>query len=205
MPYKFRQTGERDDLSERRLSMDNGYASYRRFIDGDDDGIACIIRDYKDGLMFYLYGICGDIAMAEEFMEDTFVKLAIKKPHFKGDSSFKTWLYTIGRNVALDHLRRESKLREVSADECAELTDDGEELLLSYIKEERSAVVHHAMRKLCPDYRQVLWLVYFEDMANFEAASVMKKNNRQIENLLYRAKKSLRCELEKEGFVYEEL
>ena len=57
MPYKFRQTGERDDLSERRLSMDNGYASYRRFIDGDDDGIACIIRDYKDGLMFTVYAV----------------------------------------------------------------------------------------------------------------------------------------------------
>ncbi len=185
--------------------MDNGYASYRRFLDGDDDGIACVIREYKDGLIFYLYGICGNITTAEELMEDTFVKLAIKKPHFKGNSSFKTWLYAIGRNVALDRLRRESRMKTVSPDECAELTDDGEELLPSYLKEERSITLHRTMGKLCPDYRQVLWLVYFEEMTNSEAATVMNKKSRQIENLLYRAKKSLKSELEKEGFVYEEL
>lgn len=184
--------------------MDNGYASWCRFLDGDDDGIACLIRDYKDGLIFYLYGICGNIITAEELMEDTFVKLAVKRPHFKGNSSFKTWLYAIGRNVALDHLRRESKVRTVSPDECAELSVDGEELLASYVKEERRLSVHRTMGRLCPDYRQVLWLVYFEDMSNAEAGAVMKKNNRQIENLLYRAKKALKSELEKEGFVYEE-
>ena len=185
--------------------MDNGYASWCRFLDGDDDGIACLIKDFKDGLLFYLYGICGNITTAEELMEDTFVKLAVKRPRFKGDSSFKTWLYTIGRNVAIDYLRREDRMKTVSPDECAELTDDGEGLLASYIKEERRIIVHRTMGKLCADYRQVLWLVYFEDMTNAEAAVVMKKNSRQIENLLYRAKRSLKSELEKEGFVYEEL
>ncbi|BBK23162.1 hypothetical protein Aargi30884_20650 [Amedibacterium intestinale] len=32
--------------------MDNGAGSYRRFLDGDDDGIVEIVRDYKDGLIF---------------------------------------------------------------------------------------------------------------------------------------------------------
>ena len=34
--------------------MDNGASSYRRFLDGDDEGIVEIIRDYKDGLILYL-------------------------------------------------------------------------------------------------------------------------------------------------------
>ena len=34
--------------------MDNGAGSYRRFLDGDDDGIVEIVRDYKDGLIFYI-------------------------------------------------------------------------------------------------------------------------------------------------------
>lgn len=185
--------------------MDNGYASYRRFLDGDDSGIACLIREYKDGLILYLNGIVGNISLAEELVIDTFAKIAIKKPRFAGRSSFKTWLYAIGRNVALDHLRREGKMKTVSPDECAELSDDGEELLSSYIKEERRLSVHRTMGKLCPDYRQVLWLVYFEDLSNAEAAIIMKKSRHQIENLVYRAKKSLKSELEKEGFVYEEL
>ena len=54
------------------------------------------------------------------------------------------------------------------------------------------------------DYRQVLWLAFFEGFTNKEISVVMKKNERQIRNLLYRAKQSLKSELEKEGFVYEE-
>ena len=34
--------------------MDNGASSYRRFLDGDDQGMEELIRDYKDGLLLYL-------------------------------------------------------------------------------------------------------------------------------------------------------
>ncbi|MBP5461840.1 MAG: sigma-70 region 4 domain-containing protein, partial [Lachnospiraceae bacterium] len=61
-----------------------------------------------------------------------------------------------------------------------------------------------SLRKLAPDYRAVLWLVYFENFSGKEAASILKKNDRQMKNLLYRAKQSLKSELEKEGFTYEE-
>lgn len=56
-----------------------------------------------------------------------------------------------------------------------------------------------------PEYREVLHLLYFEDMSYDEAAAVLKKNNKQIKNLVYRAKKSLKIALEKEGFNYEDL
>ena len=61
------------------------------------------------------------------------------------------------------------------------------------------------MRELKPEYFQVLYLVYFEDFSNKEIATIMKKNKRQIENLIYRAKNALKSELEKEGFEYENL
>ena len=61
------------------------------------------------------------------------------------------------------------------------------------------------MRRLSPEYRQVLWLVYFEELSSKEAAGIMKKTVRSVESLLYRAKKSLRSQLEKEGFDYEKL
>ena len=65
--------------------------------------------------------------------------------------------------------------------------------------------MYNALKKLNPEYRQVLYLMYFEDFKIAQIASVMKKNNKQIENLVYRAKLSLKTELDKEGFVYEEL
>lgn len=52
--------------------MDNGELNYRRYINGDDDGIVEIIRDYKDGLILYLNGITGNFHLSEEYMEETF-------------------------------------------------------------------------------------------------------------------------------------
>ena len=53
--------------------------------------------------------------------------------------------------------------------------------------------------------KHILYLVYFENFSNEQAAKVMKKSKRQVENLIYRAKQSLKTELDKEGFIYEEL
>ncbi|WP_455530385.1 RNA polymerase sigma factor [Ruminococcus sp.] len=186
--------------------MDNGASSYRRFRDnGDQSGLVEIIRDYKDGLILYLTSIVGNVRTAEELAEDTFVLIGTKKPKDKGKSSFKTWLYTIGRNVAIDHLRKRSRHMEISIDDSAELVSDEDELETSYIKKEQRIMVHKAMRKLSPDHQQVLWLVYFEELSNKEAAMIMKKSVRSVESLLYRARKSLRSQLEMEGFDYEKL
>jgi RNA polymerase sigma-70 factor (ECF subfamily) len=75
----------------------------------------------------------------------------------------------------------------------------------SYIKEERKILLHRVLSELATDYRTILWLVFFEGFSNKEAAIALKKNDRQIKNLLYRAKQSLKSKLEKEGFTYEEL
>ena len=65
--------------------------------------------------------------------------------------------------------------------------------------------MHRVMRKLKPEYQQVLELIYFENMSSREAADVMKKSVRSIESILYRAKKALRSQLESEGYDDEDL
>ena len=185
--------------------MDNGASSYRRFLDGDDTGIAEIVGDYKDGLILYLNGYVGSIHIAEELTEDTFFRLITKKPRYSGKSTFKSWLYAIGRNVAVDHIRRHSRMLGTPIEDMEACLHEEESLERSYIKEERKIAVHRALSTLPADYRAVLWLVFFEGFSNREAAMILKKNDRQIRNLLYQAKRSLKSRLEKEGFVYEEL
>ena len=185
--------------------MDNGASSYRRFLDGDDKGLAEIVRNYSDGLILYLNGIVNNISVAEELMEETLYKLITKKPRFNGKYSFKTWLYTIGRNVAIDYIRHNSKRSDTSFDDLENYIEDECNLEKLYIIEERKITVHRALRKLNADYRQVLWLLYFEGLSSAEAAVVMKKNSRQMKNLIYRAKSAVKSELDKEGFIYEEL
>ena len=185
--------------------MDNGASSYRRFLNGDDEGLTLIIKDYKDGLILYLNGYVNNIYVAEEIMEETFFKLAVKKPKFNEKSSFKTWLYTIGRNVAIDYIRHNSKILTSSIEDVENYLKDETNLENLYIKSEGKIIVHKAMSDLKPEYYQVLWLCFFEELSNQEAAHIMGKSKRQIENLLFRAKQSLKLLLDKEGFQYEKL
>ena len=185
--------------------MDYGASSYRRFLAGDDSGLAEVIRLYKDGLMFYINGYVNNLSTAQELTEDVFFLLAVKKPRFREEALFKTWLYTIGRNLALNRLKKLSRHREYSLEDFACSAADKELLEIRCLKNERNACLYRAMAQLKPEYREVLHLLFFEGMKNAEAARVMKKNRRQIENLVYRAKRSLKARLEKEVFDVEGL
>ena len=184
--------------------MDSGSILYRRYLDGDDEAMVELIRVYKDGLILYLNGITSNLSLAEELMEDAFFKLAAKKPRFSGKSSFKTWLYTIGRNAALDSMRKSARISDTPVEDRYDISDE-RDIEQDYLREEQKISLHRAMETLSSEYRQVLYLTYFEELSNAEAAAVMKKSRRQIENLLYRAKLALRSKLEKEGFEYEKL
>ena len=183
--------------------MDNGASSYRRYLDGDDNGITEIVSAYKDGLILYLNGYVKNIHLAEELAEDTFFRLVAKKPWFSGRCSFKTWLYTIGRNMATDHLRHHRREIETPVEELENYLAQEADLERSYIREEEKLLLHRAIRRLHSDYRQILYLLYFEGFSNREAGVILRKSERQVRNLLYRAKQALKSELEKEGFTYE--
>ena len=183
--------------------MDNGASSYRRYLDGDDNGMVDIIRDYKDGLLLYINTFTDNLSEAEDLMEDTFVKLAVNKPKFSEKSSFKTWLYAIGRNVVLDELRRRRRKKVITVEEIG--VSDTSDTELEYIVEEDKKALHKAIGRLKPDYRQVLYLRYFEQCSNADTAVIMHKTKKQVENLIFRAGKALKAELDKEGFVYEKL
>lgn len=85
------------------------------------------------------------------------------------------------------------------------IRSDEDALEQSYIREEQKIMLHKVLSKIKYDYSQVLYLKFFEDLTNEQIAVVMKKTKRQIENLIYQAKQSLKSELDKEGFQYEGL
>ena len=180
--------------------MDNGASSYRRFLDGDESGLCALIEEYRDGLILYLTAVTGDVYMAEEAAEDAFVKLWLKKPKDRGTASFKTYLYAIGRNAARDRLRRRAASKEVPAETPDALEEAEESLEALYLREEQKRILHRALRRLKPEYRQVLWLVYFEDFSHKAAAKVMRRSPHGIDTLVWRAKQALKSELDKENF-----
>ena len=177
--------------------MDNGESSYRRFLDGDESAFREIIDMYSENLIFFINRYVNNISIAQELSEDVFVEILIHKRRYNFKTSLKTYLFTIGRNKAVSYLRRCARKPEYSY-AYIENEADRKNLEDEFIRKERENELHKALGKLNEDYRTVLHLVYFEEMSNDEAAKVMKKNRKQIENLLYRAKQSLRKEFESE-------
>jgi len=117
--------------------MDNGASSYRRFLDGDDKGIVEIVESYKDGLILYINGYVNNIFIAEELTEETFFRLITKKPRYSCKSTFKSILYAIGKNVAVDFIKLNSKLLSTPIEDIENYLSEEQQLELSYIKNER--------------------------------------------------------------------
>ena len=182
--------------------MEKGLDGYRRFLEGDEGGLEEVIAVYKNGLILYLHGIVLDLYFAEEMAEETFVKLVVKRPHFSGESSFKTWLYAIGRNTALDGLRRR-KSSEIPLDCLSEIQDEAC-LEQYYIQEERNRMLHKCIKELKAEYRQVLWLAYFEGFSYKQIARIMRKTIHSVETTAYRARLALKNILIKEGYNDED-
>ena len=105
----------------------------------------------------------------------------------------------LGRSRALDALRHRRVLTAAALEEAAELPDQQTELEEAVLADERKRAVHAALARLPEEMREAVHLVYFEDMSYDEAARVMRKNRKQVDNLLYRAKRELRIILGEDG------
>ena len=178
--------------------MGNGESSYRRFLNGDERAFSEIIEMHKDNLIFFINRYVRNVAVAEELAEDVFAELLIHKRRYNFKTSLKTYIFTIGRNKAVSYIRKCVRHPEC-AYEYTENESDRRSLEDEFIQRERERELHEAINKLNEDYRTVLHLIYFEEMSYAQAAKVMKKNTKQIENLVYRARISLKKELEKEA------
>ena len=185
-------------------TLGKGSELYLQYLAGDEAALGELIRLYKDGLIFYLDSFLHDIHTAEDLTEETFIKIAIRRPRYVPRGQFQAWLYKIARNLAISHLRKVSRVKALPLETVGELPDDALSLEQSYLLQERRIAVRRALRKINPDYAQVLYLTYFAGFDNGQVAAIMKKRKRQVENMLYQAKKVLKAVLSKEECFYEE-
>ena len=177
--------------------------AYKRYLDGDSTALPEIINEYRSGLTMYLNSYVHDLETADELCCETFVRLAFKKPKFRETSTFKSFLYGIGKNVTLQYLRKNKRYAAEPLDEAFSIPDPTD-LEKEYLTKERDRQLYAAIGTLKAEYSQALWLMYFEDLSVRDIAAVMKKSAPAVRVLLHRARQALKTELEKEGFVYED-
>lgn len=172
---------------------------YLRYIEKEDDkDLETLLIRYRDGLFIFLMSFVKNEEDAEDLLMDTFAKLAVDKPYFDPDreGSFKSWLYAIGRNNALMHLRKH-KYQAVPLDEDIVSEDETPESEL--LKSERNRKLYQALRTLKPEYRQALSLLYLEGLSHDEIAASMGMRKKQIYHLVDRGRESLKKVLERMG------
>ncbi len=104
-----------NELSDEVLMM--------RYQTGDHSALALLVKRHKTPMFNFFLRQLRDRNLAEDMVQDLFVKLVRKAGTFKHESRFTTWAYTVARNLCIDQLRKLSLRRHRSLD--ARTTPDG--------------------------------------------------------------------------------
>ena len=179
--------------------MDNGASSYRRFLDGDKSAFDDIMKELFNNLVFFINDYVHDIYAAEDIAIDAFSDLIVNKHRYNFKVTLKTYLFMIGRSRALNYIKHRKVIDFVELNDTEEVLDEQEALEKNILENEKKQIINRALDKLSEYMRVIVHLIYFENMSYDEAAKVMKKNRKQVDNLLYRAKKELRIILGEDG------
>lgn len=177
---------------------------YRRFVSGDERSLAILISMYKEELTRSIMGIVKNAQDADELLNECFVKLGLSGARFKNPYMLKTYLFTIGKNLALNRLKQNKRRNEASCPLDEFLVSEDKDLSPEAltILDERKEQLLAAMSGLKKSHRDALCYVYFDNLSYQGAAREMGKSPSQVADIIYRAKASLRKRLESEGFIY---
>ena len=127
-----------------------------------------------------------NFADAEDIAADVFADLIVHPKR-----------YSFGCSV--DRIRHRRRFSDEDINESAESISDGKLLEDKLIADEKAKAVRDALKEINPEYASVLRLTYFYGFSGDEVCFIMNKNKKQMANLLYRGKESLRKALEGKG------
>ena len=114
----------------------------------------------------------GEREGIEELVQDTFVRAFASLDSFRGESSLRTWLFTIERRLMLDRRRAERRSREtVPVEEIDHVSEYG--ALDSMIAEEAQERVRRSLEALSPTQREVFTLRVQQGLSYREIAKVV--------------------------------
>lgn len=182
--------------------MSEDEKNYRLFLEGEQEGFEALVIKYKDNLIYFLQRYVKNLEQAEDLAQDAFVEILLHRERYHFKVGFKTYLFTIGRNKAVDYIRKNSRL--VPMEDAQLWEDESQRLLEQIIKKEEKKNITQAISRLKEDYQRAILLVDFEDMSYHEAARVLGKSIPQMKILLHRARKTLKKELEKGGYRHDD-
>jgi RNA polymerase sigma-70 factor (ECF subfamily) len=167
------------------------------FRDGDDAAFNALFERWAARLLHFLERMVRDPAVAEELVQETFLRVHRARARYAADAKFSTWLYTIAANVARNELRRPFRR---SPHDSTDAEREGAPLELAA---EGSAVdeivnarrigkdVEAALAALPERQRAALWLAAVDGLPYAEVAAALETSEASVKALVHRARAAL--------------
>ena len=169
---------------------------WRRYLDGDESAFDEILRTLFDRLTFFIARYTESKAAAEDIAMDVFAWMIANPKHYNFKTEFKTYVFMLAKSRALNYAKRRSRIRTVQPEDAEDGLVDTRNVEDEVILTDRNRALNDALDLLADDMRAAVHLVYFEGLSYEDTAKVMHKTKKQVDNLLYRAKKELHTTLE---------
>lgn len=185
--------------------MESGIESYLRYLEGDQSGLRVIVELYWNSMLLFTNGYVHNLNDAEDIAQEALIKLSIKRPKFEQEAQLKAYLFKICRNLALNHLKKQRRTQIMTQEITENIEDEMQEVEERMELEDSRQMLHRALSKLKQEYREVLYLRYFEALSAKEAARIMKCSEKKLNTLAFQARAQLKKILEKEGFSIENI
>jgi RNA polymerase sigma-70 factor (ECF subfamily) len=185
------------------LMTDEAKASARGLKKRDPELLDLLIERYQYRLFRYLVHLTANRERAEDFFQETWVRVLERGHQYDGRWKFEAWLFTIARNLVLDwHRKKKPQSMESLAgpDEDAAAFDVRDEKsetpLEAFLSNEVREEVQGSLEKIPTAYREVLVLRFQEEMQLEEIAGVMCTPVSTVKSRLYRGLEALRGMIE---------
>lgn len=158
----------------------------------DPDLLDHLIEKYQHRLLRYLLYLTGRREMAEDFFQETWIRVLERGSQYDGRHEFSTWLFTIARNLVIDDLRRKRPASLDSlADEDAAAPFDvpatGQPSAFdATVQREQNEQISAGMQHISAEYRESLLLRFQEGMSLEEIATVTGAPLGTVKSRIYR-------------------
>ncbi len=161
-------------------------------LSGKTDDFDIIINDYRDRLYSFLYRLCLNEAVAEEILQQAFIKAFKYLDKWDSSKGLKNWLYMIARNAFYDYVTKENKFKTVCMEDmqfflasCESGPEDK-----AILKSEYEDVLKN-IYELKPKYSEILILRYVEEKSYEEIGEILNIPLGTVKIRLHRAKEKL--------------
>ena len=158
-----------------------------------------IMNQYADSILRTCYLYLKDYQLAEEAMQETFIKFYECYESFRGESKLTTWLMRIAINTCKNYRQTSWFRRVIIGLEGVDERNAYKQVEAEIIKKDEATCILENVYQLNSKYREVILLFYYQEMKISEIASVLQLKEETVKTRLVRGRKKLKIIFEEEG------